>query len=54
MGPLGQMCLLRGEGFVPSFGDPFRSVRSCLIPTRPRLASFAPWGGGLLDGSTET
>jgi transposase len=28
---------------VASFVSPFQSVRSCLIPRRPRLTSFAPW-----------
>jgi hypothetical protein len=33
---------------------PFESDCSCLIPKRPRLALFAPWGCIVPDGTTET
>ncbi|MFJ6101848.1 peptide deformylase [Streptomyces sp. NPDC092359] len=41
-------------GQTAAFEGPFRSLHSCLIPTRPRSSWFAPCGGTAFIGTTET
>ncbi|MGX1493417.1 hypothetical protein RKD41_005676 [Streptomyces tendae] len=57
-GPLrvscGSRCFLWQVRRMTVFKGPFRALRSCLIPTRPRSSRFAPCSGPAAIGTTET